>query len=126
MRQPPTVTEITEKEILGRRIGTGYDQQTTKAMQPGIKRVWNFEFEGGNCNYFFGVDKLAINHKDMINLKAEFEKIGTLKIIGCLKKTGSYGSGQNMSDFEQIIDYLEDYIKIFGFKKFPVQVLCDI
>lgn len=58
-------------------------------MQPGIDRIWNLN--GGNCNFFFGVIQLAVDHKDFINFKDKFEKVGTLKIIDGLKKMGSFG-----------------------------------
>ena len=86
----PTIDDIKNKEILGRRLGTGYDQQVTREMQPGIERVWNYEFEGGNCNYFFGIVKHVVNHKDFTKLKDQFEKVGTLKIVEGLKQTGSF------------------------------------
>jgi hypothetical protein len=120
----PTVEDLKDKEILGRQIGSGYDQQTTKERQPGIERVW--ELTGGNCNFFFGVIKLAVDHKDFINFKDKFEKVGTLKIIEGLKETGSFGYEENFERFETIFSDLENHIKIFQQKKYPVTTLCDI
>lgn len=120
----PTVEKLIDKEILGRVIGSGYDQQTTKERQPGIERIW--QLTGKNCNFFFGVIKLAVNHKDFINFKDRFEKIGTLKIIEGLKETGSFGYEENFERFETIFGDLENHIKIFQYKKYPVTVLCDI
>ncbi|MCX2477472.1 hypothetical protein OQY15_00120 [Pedobacter sp. MC2016-15] len=120
----PTVDDLKDKEILGRQIGSGYDQQTTKEKQPGIERVWNLS--GGNCNFFFGVDKIAVDHKDFINFKDRFEKVGTLKIIEGLKETGSYGYQGNFERFETVFADLENHIKIFQCKKYPVATLCDI
>jgi hypothetical protein len=122
----PAIDDIKDKEIIGRRVGSGYDQQVTKEKQPGIERVWNYEFEGGNCNYFFGVEKLAVDHKDFISFKHKFEKIGTLKIVEGLKETGSYGYEGNFEGFERVFSDIESHIKIFQFKKYPVKVLCDI
>jgi hypothetical protein len=122
----PTTEDLRDKEIPGRRLGTGYDQQITKEKQPGIERVWNFEYQGGNCNYFFGVDKLAITHKDFINFKDKFEKVGSLKIIEGLKQTGSFGYENDFKGFERVFADLENYIKAFQCKKYPVTVLCDI
>ena len=122
----PTIDDIKDKEILGRRVGSSYDQQVTKEKQPGIERVWNYEFEGGNCNYFFGVVKLAVDHKDFINFKDKFEKVGTLKIVEGLKQTGSFGYEENLEGFERVFGDIENYIKIFQCKKYPVRVLSDI
>lgn len=120
----PTVEDLKDKEILGREIGSGYDQQTTREMQPGIDRIWNLN--GGNCNFFFGVIQLAVDHKDFINFKDKFEKVGTLKIIDGLKKMGSFGYEENFERFETIFGDLENHIKIFQQKKYPVKILCDI
>jgi hypothetical protein len=122
----PTTEDLKDKEILGRRLGSGYDQQITKEKQPGIERVWNFEYEGGNCNYFFGLVKLAVPHKDFINFKDQFEKVGSLKIIEGLKQTSSFGYEDNFEGFERVFADLENYIKVFQCKKYPVTVLCDI
>ncbi|AYN04056.1 MULTISPECIES: hypothetical protein [unclassified Flavobacterium] len=120
----PTIDNLKDKEILGRQIGSGYDQRTTKEMQPGIERIWNFS--GGNCNFFFGVIQLAITHKDFINFKERFEKVGTLRIIDGLKKMGSFGYEEDFERFETIFSDLENHIKIFQQKKYPVTILCDI
>jgi len=120
----PTVEDLKDKEVLGRQIGSGYDQQTTREMQPGIDRIWNLN--GGNCNFFFGVIQLAVDHKDFINFKDKFEKVGSLKIIDGLKKMGSFGYEENFERFETIFGDLENHIKIFQQKKYPVKTLCDI
>lgn len=120
----PTVDDLKDKEILGRQIASGYDQQTTKERQPGIERIW--KLTGGNCNFFFGVIKLAVDHKDFINFKDRFEKVGSLKIIEGLKETGSFGYEENFERFETIFSDLENHIKIFQHKKYPVTTLCDI
>jgi hypothetical protein len=113
----PTVDDLKDKEILGRQIGSGYDQQTTRERQPGIERIW--ALNGENCNFFFGVIKLAVDHKDFINFKDKFEKVGTLKIIEGLKETGSFGYEENFERFETIFGDLENHIKIFQQKKYP-------
>lgn len=120
----PTVKDLKDKEILGLEIGSGYDQRTTREMQSGIERIWNLS--GGNCNYFFGVVQLAVDHKDFINFKDRFEKVGTLKIIEGLKKTGSFGYEDNFERFETIFSDLENYIKVFQYKKYPLIILCDV
>lgn len=120
----PTVDDLKDKEILGRQIDSAYDQKTTKEQQPGIEKIW--QLTGGNCNFFFGVIKLAVDHKDFIYFKDRFEKVGTLKIIEGLKETGSFGYEENFEGFETIFSDLESHIKIFQYKKYPVTALCDL
>jgi hypothetical protein len=120
----PTVEDLKDKEILGHRFGSGYDQQTTKEMQPDIERIWNLS--GGNCNFFFGVVKLAVDHKDFINFKDKFEKVGSLKIVESLKQTGSFGYAGKIERFEDIFCDLDSFIKIFQCKKYPVTIVCDL
>ncbi|WP_320052496.1 hypothetical protein [uncultured Acetobacteroides sp.] len=120
----PTADDLKDKEILGRQIGSGYDQQTTKQRQPGIERIW--QLTGGNCNFFFGVIKFAVDHKDFINFKDRFEKVGTLKIVEGLKETGSFGYEESFERFETIFGDLENHIKLFQQRKYPVTALCDI
>lgn len=121
--QKPTIEDLWEKEILGREIGSGYSRETTKEMQPGIERIWSLR--GKNSKFFFGVTALAVDHRDLINFKDRFEKVGVLKIIEGLKNTGTFGYDENFERFESIFGDLENYIKAFGEKKFPVSVLCE-
>lgn len=123
-KKKPTVNDLIDKEILGTRIGSGYDQQTTKEKQPGIERIWNLD--GGNCNYFIGIVKYAVDHKDLVHFKEKFEKIGSLKIVEGLKQTGSYGYEGTFERFEEIFNDLDHQAKIFGYKKYLVTTLCDI
>ena len=120
----PTVEDLKDKDILGRQIGTGYDQQTIIERQPGIERIW--EMVGGNCNFFFGVIKFSVNHKDLAHFKDRFEIVGTLKIIEGLKLSGSLSWENSFERFEEIFKDLENHIKIFHYKKYPTTILCDI
>jgi len=120
----PTVEDLKDKEILGRQIGSGYDQETTREMQPGIDRIWNLSDR--HSNFFFGVIQLAVDHKDFIKFKDKFEKVGTLKIVEGLKKMGSFGYEEDFERFETIFGDLENHIKIFQQKKYPVKTLCDL
>lgn len=120
----PTIDDLKDNEILGRQIGSGYDQQTTKEQQPGIERIW--EYIGGSRIFFFGVVKLAVDHKDFINFKDKFEKVGSLQIIQGLKQTGSFGYAGNFERFEDIFGDLENHLKVFQYQKYPVSILCNI
>jgi hypothetical protein len=120
----PSISDLYDKDILGRQFGSGYDQNSTRQQQPGIERIW--EISGGNCNFFFGVIKIAVDHKDFIQFKDRFEKVGTLSIIEGLKQTGSFSYAGDYSRFEEIFGDLEKQMKIFQWKKYPVKVLCDL
>ncbi|MCD2425512.1 hypothetical protein LQ567_22195 [Niabella pedocola] len=120
----PTADDLKDQEILGNRIGSGYDQQTTRDMQPGIERVW--ALAGCDCNFFFGVIQMAVNHKDLVNFKDRFEKVGTLKIIEELKKAASFGYEEDFEAFEEVFGDLENHIKIFKYDTYPVTTLCDV
>jgi hypothetical protein len=117
--------KLSNSEIIGRKMGTGYNQSETRAMQPGIERVWNFEKEGGNCNFFFGIVQFGTSHKNLSNFNNKFESIGTLKILPGLKNAGSLSGLSSFGDFEAEFSDLERRLSIFGDKKYPIKVLCD-
>jgi hypothetical protein len=120
----PSYMDFFDKDILGRQIGSGYDQNTTRQQQPGIERIW--KFAGGNCNFFFGVIQIAVDHKNFIHFKDKFEKIGTVQIIEGLKRTGSFGYAGDYNRFEEIFGDLEKQMKIFQWKKYPINVICEL
>ncbi len=70
--------------------------------------------------------KLAVDHKDFIKFRNSFEKVGTLRIIEGLKGTGTFGYEKNFDRFETIFGDLENHIKTFQYKKYPVTTLCEI
>jgi hypothetical protein len=119
----PNVENLMDKELLGRQIGSGYDQNMIRELQPGIERIW--ELKGGNCNFFFGIDKIAVQHKDLANFKDRFEKVGSLQIIEGLKQTGSFGYFGDFQRFEDTFSDFDKYISIFHSKKYPLTVLCE-
>jgi len=120
----PRIEELIHTEILGYEIYSGYNQQTTMEMQPGIERIWNLS--GQNCNFFLGVDRLVVAHKDFIDFKDKFECVGTLKIIDGFKEKGTFGYEDNFERFEDRLSNLDKYIKDFKFNKYPITTLCDI
>jgi hypothetical protein len=120
----PSVEDLKNKEILGRMMFSGLNRKATLEKQPGINRVW--EFVGGNTTSQFGLVKFAVDHKDFMNFKDKFEKVGILKIMDGLKYTSSIGYEQNFERFEEIFNDLENEIRIFKYEKFPVTVLCEI
>jgi hypothetical protein len=122
--EKPNANDLKDKEILGRQIGSGYNQRTTKEMQPGIERIWSLS--GEDSNFFFGLVQMLVNHKDIIKFKDRFEKVGVLKIIEGLKRAGEYGYEDDFERFEHIFGNLENNIKIFQQKKYPVKVVCEV
>lgn len=122
--EKPTIEGLRNKEILGRKIGSGYDQERTKQHQPDIERIW--KLYGDESNFFFGIVKLAVDHKDLIHFKDRFEKVGSLKIAESLKQTGQFGYEDNFDRFEHIFSDIDNHIKIFQQGKFPVTALCDL
>ena len=120
----PAVEDMINEEILGRTIGSSCDPQTVREMQPGIDRIWSLS--GGDCNFFFGLIMHAVDHKDFIDFKEKFERVGTLKIVDGLKRMGSFGYESSFDRFETIFSDLENHIKIFQQEKYPVKVLCDL
>lgn len=120
----PTPSDLLNEHILGRTIGSGYDKKTTLKMQPGLERIWNLK--GANGNYFFGLIEHAVTHKDFLSFKDRFEKIGTLKIIDGLKKSGSFGYCDNIERFETMFEDLDAHNKKWGHKRYPVTALCDL
>lgn len=120
----PQAKDLIDKDILGHQIGSGYPQEETKKLQPGIERIW--KFTGGNCNFLFGVVALAVDHKDFINFKDKFEKVGTLKIYEGLKQNGTFGYLTNFERFEDFFSDLDKQIRIFNHKVYPVKLICEI
>ena len=121
--EKPTEKLITNEMILGGTIGSGYDKETTRKEQKGIEIIW--EYVGGNPNFFFGFVIDAVEHKDLLKFKDSFEKIGSVKIVEGLKKTGSFGYSENFERFEKRYADLENEIKIFGYKKYPIEIMIE-
>jgi hypothetical protein len=119
----PTVQDLFNYYISGTIIGSGYDRGTTMSMQPGIEALWPLYPAYGE--FFFGLVQKGIDHKDLINFKDRFEKVGTLKIKDSFKQAGSKGG---FSDFGRFEEYFIDYDnnqRVFGYKNFPVKALCE-
>lgn len=119
----PTIEDILDENILGLRIFSGYPKEETMSQQPGIERIWNYK--GGECNFFFGLECIGINHKDFVLFKNKFERIGSLKIKSSLKHFGLYGFESEFERFEQNFSDLEKHIQVFKLEKYPISIVCD-
>lgn len=121
--EKPTEIAIRNEMILGRTIGSGYDRETTRKEQSGIETIW--DYVGGNPNFFFGFVIDAVEHKDLLKFKDCFEKIGSVKIVEGLKRTGSFGYAANFERFENRYADLEQEISKLGYKKCPIEIMLE-
>lgn len=119
----PTMEQIMNSEILGRTISSGFNREQTKASQPGIQKIW--DYIGGNPNLRFGFAIHGIEHKDLLKIKGKFEKIGELNITQGLKEVGSLGYESTYERYNEIYTELEENIKIFGYKKYPIEIVLE-
>jgi hypothetical protein len=71
------------------------------------------------------MDKMGIDHKDLINFTDKFHKIGNIKIRTEFKDTGSMGGTSGFEDFIREFPNLENYIKIFKADKFKIKDLIE-
>ncbi len=119
----PTIEQIRKSEILGRTIGSGFSREQTRASQPGIEKIW--EYVGGKPNFRFGFAIHGIEHKDLLKIRDKFEKIGELNIAKGLKEMGSLGYEDSYERYEEIYMQLDEQIKIFGYKKYPIGIVLN-
>jgi hypothetical protein len=57
----PTIDDLKNYFIAGRKIGSGYDNKTTLSLQPNIDEIWRYANED---NFFLGLCYLLVTHKD--------------------------------------------------------------
>ena len=118
----PTIEDLKNCYIAGRTIGSGYDKKTTLSLQPNVDEIWEY-IKG--TNFFFGVCYYLVTHKDIISFKDKFEVVGKLRIKESFKKSGSY----EYADFERlesIFNDLDDHMKVFEQRKYPITLLCEL
>jgi len=119
----PTVDNIFNYDISGITIGAGYDRETIIKMQPGVETLWPLFSSDGE--FFFGLVQEGVDHKSFVYFKDKFEKVGKLKIKDSFKKQGATGGIGSLDRFESIFKDYDKEQQIFGYKKFPVKLLCD-
>ncbi len=123
-KEKPTPQSIINYDISGITIGSGYDKKEMLIRQPGIEQLWPLFPHLGE--FFFGLVQFGVDHKDFIHFKEKFEVVGTLKIKLGFKESGSRGGVGDFGRFEAIFSDFENEERIFGYKRFPVNLLCDI
>ncbi|MEM6261903.1 MAG: hypothetical protein AAGI38_05305 [Bacteroidota bacterium] len=116
----PTIEQVRGSYILGRTISSGFNREQTRASQPGIEKIWNYV--GGNPNFRFGFVIKAIEHKDLLNIKGRFEKIGELKLIEGLKEVGSLSYERTFDGYDQAYMGLDH---MFGCTKYPIEIVTN-
>jgi hypothetical protein len=121
--EKPTEKVISKGLILGQVIGSGYNKEETRNNQPEVEIIW--KYVGGNPNFFFGFVVDATGHRDLLKFKDNFEKIGSFKIFDSLKMSGSYGYFENFERFEERHRDLDEQIRIFGYDKYPIEIMIE-
>jgi hypothetical protein len=117
----PELENIMNSEIIGRKIPSGHGMDMDKILsigmeemikQGGIEEILKREAEKTG-SFVIGIDKIGIEHKDLINFKDKFQKIGTIRIKKDYKDTGSFGYASTFDDFSRDFPDLNKYIKSF-------------
>ena len=119
----PTIDDLKDCFIAGRKIGSGYDTKTTLSYQPNVDEIWRYTQQD---NFFFGLPYHLVTHRDVISFKDKFEFVGKLKIKESFKKDGGYSYESSFDRFESIFSDLEKHMKVFGEQKYPVSLLCEL
>lgn len=129
----PTIEKIINCEIVGRKIPSGHGMDMTSIFsigmeemlkQGGLEEIMKREAEKTG-SFIVGMDKTGIDHKDLINFKDKFSKIGSIKIKSEFKETGSMCGALNFEDFTREFSDLENYIKIFKTDKFKIKDIIE-
>lgn len=119
----PTIDELKNCFIAGRKIDSGFDLKTTLSHQPNVDEIWRYVKQD---NFIFGLPYHLVTHRDIISFKNIFEVVGKLKIKESFKKDGGYGYVSSFDRFEKIFINLDNHMKVFGEQKYPVTLLCEI
>lgn len=122
-KMKPTINDLKDCFIAGRKIGSGYDAKTTLSYQPNVDEIWRYAKQD---NFFFGLSYHLVTHKDIVSFKDKFEVVGKLKIKESFQKDGGYGYESSFDRFESIFSDLENHMKVFGEQKYPVTLICEL
>lgn len=118
----PNIAKLLNSNILIREIGSGYSREETKKRQPEVEELW----ENKNHQYFIGLVYHSIEHKDLLRFRDKFIKIGQIVIKEQFKSFGSIGCDSEYNNFvERNFGDIDEYLKIFGGKKIPIQKIIN-
>lgn len=127
----PTIADITQSEIIGKKIpsGHGMDMTAIFAMgveemmkQGGIEEILKREAEKTG-SFIIGMDKISVNHNDLATFTDKFQKIGQINLNHNYLETSSIGGATNFVEFTREFLYLENYINIVKADKFNISEL---
>ncbi len=121
-KEKPSINDIMNGFVLGRKIGCTYDAETIKQMQPGVENFWKIDKKTA-MNFTIGLDITGIEHKDLIRFGNNFEVIGRLLIRGPFKELGSIGYEDSFEHYAARFQNLEDRIIRFGCEKIPLKMI---
>lgn len=119
----PTIEAIKNAQILGKMIDCGWSKKQVLETQPEIEKIWNYTGETSNLCFGFAIH--AIKHKDFINIKDKFDKIGTLPIIDEFKAVGTLGYENSYKRYDELYSNLAQQIKIFEYEKIPIKMVLE-
>lgn len=119
----PTIDDLRNYFIAGRKIASGFDPKTTLSHQPNVDEIWRYVKQD---NFIFGLPYHLVTHREIISFKDKFEVVGKLKIKESFKRDGGYGYESSFDRFESIFSDLDNHMKVFGEQKYPVTLLCEI
>jgi hypothetical protein len=119
----PTVNDLFNYDISGKSVVASGSRETKIQMQPGVEELWPLFPDSGE--FLFGLVHIIVNHKNFVAFKDKFIKVGTLRIRSSFKKSAVFGGGRNFERFEGIFKDYDKEQQIFGYKKFPVKLMCE-
>ena len=124
--EKPSYELIKNEMIFGGVIGSGYDWEGTRKLQSGIETIWTYLNRKSNRPYFFGFIVEMIEHKNLINIKDNFEKCGQFKIIEGLKRPKSFGYADSFEKYKEYFSNLERKFEKSGSEKYSLKIMDSI
>jgi hypothetical protein len=129
----PTIENIKQCKIIGRKIPSGFGMDMTKifsmgfdAMQEqgGLEAILKNEAEKTG-SYQIGMCMTGIEHRNLINISNKFEKIGNVKLKEVCRQVGSMSGATTFEDLTMNFYDFDNYLKIFKDETFEIKELLD-
>ena len=129
----PTISEIQNCEIIGRKIpsGHGIDMKEIAAIgydeivkQGGLQQIIQREAERTG-SYTIGISKIGIDHKDLGKIIDKFTRIGKLYLKELYKTTGSYIFVESFEGLTKDFNNLDNHLKVFQESLFKIDDLIE-
>ena len=127
----PTITDIENAEIIGRKIPSGFGMDMTSVLSMGFDAM---QKQGGlheilktaterTGSYEIGLSMTGIEHRQLINFTDRFTTVGNLGLKEVCKHMGSLGGASTFEDLTREFNDLENYIKVFQEGTFKIREL---